>query len=450
MTESQKDLALGVEIPDIEVTSGHNFIKYTCNGRGLATDGAYFQADLSDFLPVIRKNPQANKTYSSLSHKRDRAWWRAQCSFRGLPIRGNITEMQARLRAGPTSMTSELVKLEEKSKAGWNAKAEVLRAEARQKRQEQEHLEEQKRIAEERNLLKVCTDRLKAIFGPETREGHVFKENCRGVDKAAKSLGLHFKWIAAPAVSGDLDWEAEWIIVAPSSDRVDITDFAVQKWADNRNYCQLQAHLLLVEGRQIAALASEAKRSSLAAAHAAISVMDGDWDITGIWKINCSDSGYEDELQSDQLSLRIHRITGTKVSQLFAEFDFGLFNGFFRFEDPGTHAISKHDIWDKRERLAWDRYLIPLKTKPSHRFPDWRFRWKGRGDPEATIEYDPEQNDCSMRFGEEGGVLSGTFEYNSTRINFAGAKIGTISDAETAAISIDREWNSYNNTEHDT
>ena len=115
MVEPDATLDFHVYTPAVEVT--HNRSKYTYDGDGLRKNGASFQADLSEYLPILLKNGSINKSKSRFQNQQRVEWWRAQCAFRGLPVSGSIGELQGRLRSGPKTMTKELVELEMKVKA---------------------------------------------------------------------------------------------------------------------------------------------------------------------------------------------------------------------------------------------------------------------------------------------------------------------------------------------
>src|SRR3981189_2080979 len=106
--------------PEIQVT--HQGLKYTCWGNGLRRSGCYFQADLTPYLPVLFKNGTVKKGKTKRKSKQSPDWWRAQCTFRGLPHKGTLLELHDRLRSGPNVLIKELVELETKANAEWKAK----------------------------------------------------------------------------------------------------------------------------------------------------------------------------------------------------------------------------------------------------------------------------------------------------------------------------------------
>jgi hypothetical protein len=140
MVEPEAILEFDVYTPAIEVT--HNRSKYTCDGHGLRKNGASFHADLSEYLPILFKNGSINKGKSQRQKPQSADWWRAQCSFRGLPTSGSIGEVQARLRSGPKIMTKELVELETKAKAEWKVKDDINKWKAGENYQDQQRKDE--------------------------------------------------------------------------------------------------------------------------------------------------------------------------------------------------------------------------------------------------------------------------------------------------------------------
>lgn len=177
----------------------------------------------------------------------------------------------------------------------------------------------------------------------------------------------------------------------------------------------------------------------LRASVADLSAKQGEWDVTGVWKITCPDFYDSDHYGDDPLTLRIHRVNGTKVSQMFGEFDFQTVKGWLRFEDSATPAPSARE---KRKRPAWDSFLIPLDTKPSPDRAAWNSRWRESGDGgDGYMEHQSDEYQCSMTFVGKGGcTLSATFASNFLTCKFTGVKLGTVTTAETSSVSIDDQW----------
>src|SRR5215469_6332565 len=201
MVEPEETLEFDVYTPAIEVT--HKRSKYTCDDYGLRKDGVSFQADLSEYLPILFKNGSINKSKSKHKKQEGVDWWRAQCAFRGLLISGSIEELQERLISGPKTMTKELVELEKNAKAEWKVKHDMNKQRVRQVYEDQQPKDEQNGL-----------NRLNAVFNDNNAMlASVFKKDCQGLESAAKKLGLEFRWMRAPLFSSTFGWDDYWIIV---------------------------------------------------------------------------------------------------------------------------------------------------------------------------------------------------------------------------------------------
>lgn len=423
MAESEETLELDVYTPAIEVT--HNRSKYTCNGGGLQKYGASFQADLSDSLPILFKNGSINKAKSQRQELQSADWWRAQCAFRGLPTSGGIGEVQARLRSGANTMTKELVELEKKAQAEWKAEDDANQRRARQEYQDQQSEDELNGI-----------NRLRAIFNDNNATlATVFKKDCQGLGRAATKMGLQFRWMHAPTISWRLEWDDSWIIVGRTTADVEAKYAEVR--SEDRD--RILAQELQKEEEEKAARDAETR---LRASIADLSAKKGDWDVTGVWKITCQEFLDSYSYHNDELNLNIYRVSGTKVSQMFAKFDFGTVKGWLRFEDPAIQNIPATSVGQKRKRRAWDSFLIPLDTKPSAECPTWGYRWRGKGNGgDGYMEHGSDEFECSMTFSGKGGcALSGTFNSDFLECKFTGVKLGMVNPVEASRVAIDEQW----------
>jgi len=432
MVEPEETLEFHVYTPSIEVT--HNRLKYTCDGDGLRRNWFSFQADLSEYLPILFKNGSINKGKSQRQKAQSTDWWRAQCAFRGLPTYGSIEEVQARLRSGPKTMTKELVELEKKAKAEWKVNDDANKRRALQQYQDQQRKDEQNGL-----------NRLKAIFNDNNATlASVFKKDCQGLDRAAKKMGLQFRWMRSPIFSWTFEWDDNWIIVGRTVADVEAKYAEVRQEDRDR----ILAQEMQKKEEEKAARDAETK---LHASIADLSAEKGDWDVTGVWKITCPefhDSSYGND--NENMDLRIYRVNGTKVSQMFAEFDFDIVKGWLRFEDPATPNHLAISVGQKRKRRAWDSFLIPLDTKPSPGCPTWNYRWRGRGNGgEGYLEHDSDEYLCSMTFRGKGGcTLSGTFESGFLECEFTGVKLGMINPVEASEIDIDDQWEDLHDSDY--
>jgi hypothetical protein len=319
-------------------------------------------------------------------------------------------------------MTKELVELEKKAKAEWNVKVGVNQRIARQKYEDQQRKDEQNGV-----------NRLNAIFDDNgVTMASMFKKDCEGLDHAAKKMGLAFRWIRSPIICLTFEWDDYWIIVGRTVADVEAKHAEVIQEDEDR----ILAQEMQEEEEENAARDAETKLHS---SIADLSAQKGDWDVTGTWKITGPEFHDRNSGNNQKMNLRIYRVSGTKVSQMFAKFDFGIVKGWLRFEDPAIQPIS---TGQKRKRRAWDSFLIPLDTKPSPGCPTWHYRWRGRGNGgDGYLEHGSDEYLCSITFSGKGGcTLSGTFNSDFLECEFTGVKLGIVNPVEASGVAIDDQW----------
>jgi hypothetical protein len=427
-------MSLDIFVPSVEVT--HERLKYTCFGYGLRRNGHSFESDLTPYLPVLFKNGKVNKGATSLKTAKPPDWWKAQCVFRGLPHNGTLTEVQARLRAGPSSMTKILVALQEKVNAEWQSKYDVAQQE-----------EERKRDLRQRKEEEEATRILKDTFRSEKRapDAIVIKKDWEGMPGAATSLGLEYKIMMPPTFDFDRE-DNDWIVVGKNERAVRAKISSLQQEADDRS---------AAKEKKIEAEA-EAERKALAQKIVEVaesSAKGGFWDVTGTWRINCLEieSGWDEE----ELSLKIYHRDDKAGSRMFAEFDFGIISGWFQFE--GRTAKKGAAIAGQKRKLEYDveydseysdqeevndAFYLTRNDKPSSKQPTWNYRWRGRETGESEIQQGSDVSLCSVTFSGEGGCrLSGEFVCGYlNKCQFTGIKVKMADSRHAREIPIDENW----------
>ncbi|OCL08917.1 hypothetical protein AOQ84DRAFT_354257 [Glonium stellatum] len=377
-------------------------------------------------------------------------WWRAQCTFRGLPHGGTLPELYDRLRSGPNVMTKELVELEVKANAEWKAKNDL----AEQEEERREAIEEEKKVEKAVRFLKSTFQDDK--MGPDII---VFKKDSQGVVGAAASLNLVcWTYNAIPAfVSDDLSFC--WIIVGRDKCAVEAKYLALRKEDDDRNAAE--------EKRREAE--AQAKRDALAQKHALVARSSGKggvWDITGTWRITCP--AIESGWPVQNLTLKTYRIDGKTDSQMFAEFDFGIVSGWFRFEGSMPRGVSgtqkgvktgqkrkridEFDVdEDSDEEEINEAFHLSPKDLPSLKQSKWNYRWRGRETGEGEIQTNSDEKLNPITFSGEGGAeLHGTFECEYlAKCEFNGFKIELGNPREASGISIEEKWRGLNESAHE-
>jgi hypothetical protein len=156
--------------------------------------------------------------------------------------------------------------------------------------------------------------------------------------------------------------------------------------------------------------------------------------VTGVWKITSPEFRDRNSL-NEKMDLRIYRVGGKKVLQMFAKFDFNIVKGWLWFEDPATQNLAAVSVGQKRKRRAWDSFLIPLDLKLLAGCLTWSYRWRGRANGgDGYMDHGSDECLCLMAFGGKGGcTLSGSFDSDFLTCEFTGVKLGMANLVEASA-----------------
>ena len=199
------------------------------------------------------------------------------------------------------------------------------------------------------------------------------------------------------------------------------------------------------------------------------------WDVTGSWIINCPGIESEWDCKMDSLTLDIHLSKTDEGMQMWAEFDFNILEGVFRFIKPTQASRSKKSSLTKaslkRKRKDEDKdeedenedsdegvgiyeedsedsstpeeFILSTNDRPSPKCPKWDFRWRGEETGEGEIQLSSEESLCSITFHGTGGTkLTGIFKNDlSGDSKFTGLKIAT-ADSLPDRSDPSHEWHS--------
>jgi hypothetical protein len=442
--------------PSITVT--HRRLKYSCWENGLDRSGTHFIADLTPYLPILKKNGTVLKGATSRLRKQTPTWWSAQCAFRGLPSTGTLPELQARLRSGPNVMLQELVELEAAAVAEYKAKKAIT-----DKEQEEGELEEARKEVE------VATQRLKSLFfdsgDVKKSSALVFQDDWSGMPDAATSLDLQYYIMRNPGLyDSDENYSWEWIVIGRTKEAAKAKVESLLKEEREREASRKKEEKAKEQAQRetFQRKIAEVARSS---------VKGGKWDVTGTWKITCQEIESEWD-QHEDMTLTIFRVHKEGHSEIFGEFNFGLVEGWLRFEPQESKDAVKVKpegtlTGQKRKRVDEDsdderdyddderdydadelheEFHLPPTHVPSKAHPTWNYRWRGRETGEGEIQLESDKNLESITFSGEGGAkLKGWFkcEYLK-RCEFEGAKIELGDPRAALKISIETEWTAFN------
>ena len=462
-----------VLIDPLRVTS--NSCHFTCSGEGLLHGEYGFDPTVEKFLPLLeplRTKKGTIRVRQPHIQEKPMAYWKAQCAFRNLIQSGSIMNLQERLREEPREMSAELAKIEKRLNKEFRKRNDLAK--------------DEKWKAMETNEQKAEMDATRFLreyfFDPESKAPSlhdaavvVLKTWSRSwIHEAVEALGLDHESVDAPMDNdGSQSSVDRWIVVGKNEYTVSakIQEIAREAFRVRQRIEEVRIERVrkITEG-----LAAEAKKSGSKAP----------WDVTGSWAIKCP---YIEEQygqlgeRSDECSLDIYFSHNTEGKQMWAEFDFMIYTGIFRFLNPTSAGPPRHNppssttsgvqmkgvIPSKRSRPYDDdeeddeeneeeedddenedgrqtptpqEFFIAPKAKPSPSCPKWNYRWRGEETGEGEIDLYSDKKICSITFGGPGGTkLFGIFESSLTpKIEFTGLK--TAKGTPQSRTDVDSQW----------
>ena len=441
-------------IAPLEVTL--NGGKFTCSGDGLVKNEHKFDPNMRNYLPLLE--PVRTKTGKVRFHQPDitkqpLAYWKAQCVFRGLTQGGTVSGLQDRLRSSDVGMITLLAKTEKEL----NKKFREKNAAIRDERWNSAESNEQKAEMDPRRFLQEFFHLDGMKESSHQGDAVVLKTVNRSIlHQAADSLRLEHHSVDAPDTDGGRSrTDNRWIIISKTRSALNQKSQII-----SRERARMQR--ILEDER------NERTRKLNKSITAETKKLGKEvWDVTGNWTIKCPKIESNWGNANRALTLEIHISNTSEGKQMWAEFDFNVINGIFRFINPASKAPTKKSsqaqassTHSKRKRTnnkeevenddddddeeedededgglceqdsdnssTPEEFILSAKDQPSPKCPMWDFRWRGEETGEGQIQLSSEKYLCSIKFYGTGGCkLTGTFEADFTeRVEFTGLKIG--------------------------
>jgi hypothetical protein len=389
-------------IPDLQVK--HNKLTFKYDGCRLNYRGHGYHENLESFFPRIALT-KAGKVAKRqvIPPKQPVDWWKAQCAFRGLNSTGTIQELQNHLKAHPNAQRMQ----------GLTDLEATIAMEYKQKREAAQRAAKLEQDAKDAEALSQTKKFLQAQFpaGHDPGKAIVVDGGSHfDLHGVASSLGLRTREIGVFKLC---------IIIGSATAREEAEK--KRKEAEKKR-------------KEIEARKAQRKYESVVKA----SGTEKNWvDVTGVYQIKCAEieEQWPDDIDRDGMKLRIQCVTTKKGPQMYAEFDFGVLKGAFRFErqdneKPITKPVKK--TGDKRKREAYDEageadkddydgyggprsptpeaFYLGSTQMPSVKRPTWNYRWRGREAGENVIDLSADEKAYSLTFSGPGGtLLTGTF-----------------------------------------
>ncbi|KAF4632018.1 hypothetical protein G7Y89_g6113 [Cudoniella acicularis] len=455
-----------MSVPPIDGKVGRQ--KYSYAGRGLLMKGhAYsnFQPYLPRLEPLRTKKEKVAFRQPEIPRKII-TWWRVQCALRGISPDGTIDDIQKRLRsAGNKPMLPELKDLERRLEAEYRPKVEAA------------HLAEQ--VAQEEKW-RNSTMAEKADANPKRFLEEQFPVDQKKDEAISVTLLSRHKLQEAATAYGLMSsyrevgerYNDRLVVIGRSQGAIDsvLQSFDRERRREQQRQEEEEEAEMMEQHRDV--LRSHGKKK--------------EWDVTGSWKISCDAiEGQWDDC--DDLTLEIYRAKCDGKMQMFAEFDFGIVSGIFRFEKlvgskattskaklkaksktkPKAKVIPKGKSKGKKNIVEEDSenddsfdseseddsaespfaytptsFFLPATAKPTPGNPTWNFRWRG-SEREGPICLNSDEVLYSITFGEPKGTkLSGTFGGGCWgKCKFTGVKVEMGSSWKFG--SVEGRWERY-------
>ncbi|KAF4628938.1 hypothetical protein G7Y89_g9216 [Cudoniella acicularis] len=172
---------------------------------------------------------------------------------------------------------------------------------------------------------------------------------------------------------------------------------------------------------------------------------DDEWDITGEWELECP-SMVNCFGQCSPYAMTIFKEDRRARRELCGRFDFGEFQGIFRFSTQTGSDVHRH----KRHDCDIDEFLLDADGMPSAENPTRYYRWRGKSNGEDVIKLGSDSCLYKMIFSNGGKSVKGTWgTHNSDpgNVKFQGVKAGDL--GPYTMFNIQDKWDGLNQAAHD-
>ncbi|CAK7241277.1 MAG: hypothetical protein STHCBS139747_002737 [Sporothrix thermara] len=425
-------------------------LKY--DGYRLTSHNVGYEPDVSFYLPLTSplrtKRGQIAKRQPPPPPRKSLAWWRAQCSFRGLPNKGDIAKLQQNLRGHESDpLTPALQALESQARADYRVKnnAEGELRWTTQLTDERKVISKPQRFYAE--LARHDDDDDDDAMVRVLKGDYINDEaSVRIQANKAMEQGCFAKAVEAPIMQHHLHGPSGWwLVVGPAKAKARVVEKARAIAAETAVLKEkVRREKLAAEKAQQAAL-----RKMLATC--------ADWDVTGTYKISCPyiASNWPDVAHDMWL-----KVYDTREG-LAAKFNFGVATGVFMIGDVGEDSVDSEDEDDENEEEdedgedegrddkddkddeavdEEDGEYKEGKTADGKLYRRYRYRWRGEETGEGEIQLGSDDQAFEITFfgprvDRLEGTIGGGFLIDCT---FTGIKTGP--GAKPGKFDLLREW----------
>lgn len=408
-------------------------------------DNTEYQAYISGYLPLL--TPKLTKAGKVAVHqpqipKRSTKWWKAQCGFRGLPVGGNLRDLQDRIRKpGDKGLSSSMKEACEKMEKDYVAE----NAGELEKVWLQNDNNEKAKLWPKGFLYESFM-----VHPGLSKEALVVEVDGWGekMEAASRQMKVYCEMRKMP----DHETGQRLVVVGLNEQAVRSRFAEIGRDAERSAMRALQEQ----KERQQETLDDFEEQFSMAKSKGRSSRKK--WDVSGQWEISCPymDEEWGSENDACTLEIGFTKPIETGLVQMYASFDFIAMTGIMRFVNENARDDARdqdnkkrssrkpdltpdEDLDDEEDSDEVDDsdhdgsmpadFLFPNASLPSSRSREFSFRWRGEETGESQIQLGSDKNLCSIKF-ESPNALTGVFISGLTgSVDFKGFKEGF----ETAA-----------------
>ncbi|KAH8898202.1 hypothetical protein GQ53DRAFT_802610 [Thozetella sp. PMI_491] len=365
-------------------------VKY--DGYNLCINGHFHDDSITAYLPVttpaLTKTGRIAARQPPKPQKQPHTWWKAQYIFRGLPPKGTIAQLQERLRAhANTPISKDIRAIEARAKMDYKSKNNAA---------------------------------VENRWKNEMSSNDKVKTDARRYLKEAFPLKLEAEVVEAPVVVNSLSYGPSgwWTVVGRTKPAVAEKAGAISKDTQKfKNDKRRQEDETKRKHETLAEQQEQDLKEALAKCK--------DWDVSGTYKISYPYIDNWSVPEGDGLVLKVYWESTPKGPQMFAEFDFSIATGVFRFQrhrkdvkapppnqddskkrkreyDSEDEDEDEDDAYgDRRRSPTPDAFYFDSIPQPSSEHHTWNYRWRGEDSGEGEIDVTADKKLYQSGMGRE-------------------------------------------------
>jgi hypothetical protein len=368
---------------------------------------AGYDADAARFLPLLTPKLTKSGTVAVRQPhipKQSADWWRSQCSLRGLPSTGKIELLQQRIREhGDKGMEKSLREACEKMTREFEETNKATLGKIWGSADNNEKAKVWTKAFLYENFVLPPKAKKKTVVVEVDDWAEKMEQACREMNIFCEERKMNKHRTGQRLVVAGLDQ------LAVRSKMAELSQDEIRAAARAREEAEAKQQAAEKEYQRTLKLAKSKGRQS-----------KGPWDVAGGWSIDCSRIEGEWGYRGQKCSLDIEFTKPTKDgrAQMFALFDFIVFQGIMRFVDSQSADVDENEDEDEDDEDDDDdenddgdeseSFFFPSSSLPSSNNREFDYRWRGEDTGTGEIQLGSNRELCSVTF-HSPNALSGTF-----------------------------------------